>query len=156
MTATIKTKRQRRKLGNLLAIPSINGDIYFGRELREGVVAIYDLRSREILKPKDIVGTHILFSVAVMNYAITKSRWIIIGWEPLEPSLAKPIDFFIQDQRTGKFSIYKEGGAIVPATREEIGGLECAAGWEPEHVEDRVRDHYAGRKNVWFESLKPK
>jgi hypothetical protein len=26
--------------------------------------------------------------------------------------------------------------------------------WEPEHVEERIRDHYAGRANRWAESLR--
>jgi len=35
-------------------------------------------------------------------------------------------------------------------------GLERAAVWGPSHVEDRLRDHYAGRKNKWVESLRIK
>ena len=28
--------------------------------------------------------------------------------------------------------------------------------WEPAHVEDRLRDHYAGAPNKWVESLRPR
>lgn len=151
-----KAKRQRRRPGNFLAIPDGSGRWFFGRELREGVVALYDLRSSLLLIPEQIVGSAILFKIPVMNYAITKNLWTVIGWLPLEPTLAKPVDFFMQDAMNGRFSIYREGGRIVPATRAEIEGLEREAAWEPEHVEDRLRDHYAGRPNKWFESLRPK
>jgi Immunity protein 26 len=152
----IAAKRQRRKPGNILAIPATDGSLYFGRELNKGVVACYDLRSDVVVKPELVLGSPVLFSVPVMNYAITKGRWPVIGWASLEPALAKPIDFFMQDMYTGEFSIYKENGEIIPATRSEIEGLECEAAWEPEHIEDRLRDHYAGQKNIWLESLRPK
>ena len=57
-------------------------------------------------------------------------------------------------------SIYQEVPELAPlyerlAIAEECVGLERAAVWEPEHVEDRLRDHFAGRSNRWVESLKP-
>jgi hypothetical protein len=50
-------------------------------------------------------------------------------------------------------SLY-EKGQIRPATKKECIGLEREAAWDPTHVEDRIRDYYAGRKNKWVESLK--
>ena len=61
----------------------------------------------------------------------------------------------MQDVITKEFSIYHQGN-ILPATYEEIKNLECAAVWEPEHVEDRLRDYFSGVPNVWVEDLKPK
>ena len=57
--------------------------------------------------------------------------------------------------RPEKFSIY-EDGKIRSASKEECLGLERAAVWEPSHVEERIVDYYAGRKNQWLESLKLK
>jgi Immunity protein 26 len=149
-------KRQRRKPGNILAIPNATGKLYFGRELKEGVVAFYNIKSDVQIAIEKILCASILFSVAVMNHAIIRNNWTIIGWKPLEPELAKSPDFFMQDAHSGNFSIYKEGGQIVPATRKQVKGLEIAAGWEPEHIVDRLDDHFAGRKNKWLESLQPK
>ena len=67
-----------------------------------------------------------------------------------------PIAFFIQDPINGEFSIYSDGGKIVPATPEEIVGLESASVWDPGHVEDRLRDYFLGVPNKWEVSLKPK
>jgi len=41
-------------------------------------------------------------------------------------------------------------------TRKESQGLEAAAVWEPEHIEDRLRDHFDGKPNKWLESLRIK
>lgn len=43
-----------------------------------------------------------------------------------------------------------------PATPEECAVLERAAVWDPGHVEDRLRDHFAGQSNKWVESLRLK
>jgi hypothetical protein len=94
-----------------------------------------------------------------MNHAVTRGRWQVIGSVPLsQEERSVPIRFFKQDALTGDLTIYWEGpepGEVheVPATREECMGLERAAVWEPEHVEDRLRDHFAGRPNKWLESL---
>jgi hypothetical protein len=77
-----------------------------------------------------------------------------IGNRPLEHDMiAEPV-FFKQDPINNRFFKYYES-TTVAATRQECLGLERAAVWEPEHVEDRLRDHYAGVTNKWVESLKP-
>ena len=63
--------------------------------------------------------------------------------------------FFKRDSISGKFSIYEGGGIETPATYDEVVDLECAAVWDPEHVESRLDDHYAGVENLWVKSLSP-
>src|SRR5215213_8112371 len=131
-------KRQKRKPGNIVEIKLTSGEFCYGRELLySGVIAFYDTKSRTRLRAEDVIGRAILFKLPVMDYAIKKAQWPIIGWRELEPELMNPIAFFIQDSINGEFSIYCEGGKIVPATPEEIVGLESAFVWDPGHVEDR-------------------
>ena len=90
-----------------------------------------------------------------MDYAVKRGRWNVVGYLPLEAALQNNPPKFIQDRiQPELFSIYKNG-SIQPATRDECAGLECAAVWDPEQVEDRLRDHYAGRPNKWAISLRP-
>jgi hypothetical protein len=96
----------------------------------------------------------ILFFVAVMDHAVKKGRWKIIGnISPDLLSVEAPPKFIHDPLDRTRFSIY-QNGQIRRATREECAGLERSAVWEPEHVEDRIRDHYAGRPNRWLESMK--
>ena len=62
---------------------------------------------------------------------------------------------FIQDILNPKnFKFYNPNtGEITPANREDLKGLECAAIWEANHVEDRLRDHFLDKPNVWVELL---
>jgi hypothetical protein len=43
---------------------------------------------------------------------------------------------------------------MTPVSIDKCRGLERSAIWEPEHVEERLSDHYAGKVNRWAESLK--
>ena len=62
---------------------------------------------------------------------------------------------FIQDSlNPNNFELYNPNtGEITKATREQCEGLECAAVWEAEHVEDRLRDYFDGKPNTWVEQL---
>lgn len=155
MVKSSSLRRPRRKRGNALAIPDGFGGWFFGRELSKPLIGFYDLRSKNLLEPTQILGTPILFKVFVSDYAITDHIWRRIGWKPLEPDLSRPVDFFTQDALSGQLKIYKQGGLTIPATEDMVEGLECAAVWDPQHVEERLKDHYAGRSNRWFDSLRP-
>jgi hypothetical protein len=72
------------------------------------------------------------------------------GTAPAE--VLAPVPTFVRDAIGGGFLIYLRG-VVRSATRAECVGLERCAVWAPEHVEDRLRDHFRGRPNKWVESL---
>jgi hypothetical protein len=147
---------QKRTVGDVVVIDLGDGFHTYARVLEEASFAFYDGRANEELTVDRIVTLPILFQVAVMDHAIKRRRWVVIGNAPLDDLLLNPPPRFIQDPiRKDRFRIYAKG-QIRPATKEECIGLECAAVWEPTHVEDRLRDHYSGRQNKWVESLKIK
>lgn len=150
----MKKIRGRGNIGDVLQIDLGNGQFVFGRVLPEPLMAFYDLISMEPKAASDIVTAPVLFVVPVMNYAVKSSKWLIVDSVDLEENLKIKPRFFKQDRRTKQFYIYDDHGDI-PATREECIGLERAAVWEPEHIEDRLRDHFAGKRNKWVESMKP-
>ena len=89
----------------------------------------------------------IAFMLFVMMYAVSSGRWRVVGSLPLSPELKECPKFRIG--RAGQLSIYQELPELAPlyewpATVSECIGLETAAVWDPEHVEDRLRDHFAG------------
>lgn len=91
-----------------------------------------------------------------MNYAITRGIWKVIGNLPLEESLVERPRFFKQDSITGKFYITFDGSQEIPATLPECQILERASVWDPEHVEERLREYFEGRKNRWYVSMRPR
>lgn len=146
--------KQRITSGSIIKIDLGEGYHSYGRIIKNAGYGFYNILTKEeISDMKEIIGLPILFIVAVYNDAITRGRWIKVGKMPLEPSLEIMPNKFIQDGlHPDRFSIYNPNtGEISPSTREECIGLERAAVWEPEHVEERLRDYFAGRKNRFVE-----
>ncbi len=151
-----KVKKQKRVVGDVVRIDLGDGTHTYARVLGDAAFAFYDRRVKEELPTARIIGSSILFQIPVMHYAVKKGLWAVVGNEPLDESLMNPPPFFMQDAFNKEvFSIY-ERGQIRPATKAECTGLERAAVWDPEHVVDRIRDHYAGRENAWVISLRIK
>lgn len=146
--------RGRGKDGDVVVIDLGNGSFGYGRVLPKPLMAFYDLESTEQVAAAEVVKSTVLFIVSVMYQAIKSDRWDIVGNVPLEESLKIEPRFFMQDMLSKEFSIYYAGKITPAASRDECIGLERAAVWEAEHLEDRLRDHFAGVPNKWVESLK--
>jgi hypothetical protein len=146
-------KRIRRRVGDVVVIP-------LGESNATAYAVVLDDGNFAIFGAKDGAPVEValqrkpMFYVAVMDSAVKSGRWPIIDVPPgTVPQLQAPPTFIQDDKNPEKLEIYREG-KIEPATRDEVLGLERTAGWAAEHVEDRVRDEYVGRKNKWLESLR--
>ncbi|HEX2060188.1 MAG TPA: immunity 26/phosphotriesterase HocA family protein [Thermoanaerobaculia bacterium] len=150
-------KRQRRREGDLVAIDLRDGTQAFARVLKEPLMAFYDLRvgNGETPDLQEILTRPILWKIWVMNHAMTSGRWKVLAHIPLEQSLQREPAFFKQDPLSGEVTLYRSQ-TEYPSSAEDCEQLERAAVWEPEHAEDRLRDHFAGRPNQWVESLRVK
>lgn len=147
------------KEGAFIEIVLPNKKFTYGRILGKACYAFYDLYSDDKISDiESIKNAKILFVLAVHNDAIKKNRWKIIGIAEIEKEIRKIPLAFIQDElNPSQFDVYDPNtGDIRKATKEECTGLERAAVWDPEHVEDRITDHFEKRSNRWVESLKIK
>jgi hypothetical protein len=146
-------------VGALLRVPIGHGWHGYALTLPDAEFAFFDARMRDahpIDEAGSVVGRAVLFRLFVFNKAVTSGRWMRVGKvDALPDELARPVPRFMQDALCpDRYSIYVSGESR-PATLAECEGLEKAAVWEAEHVEDRLRDHYAGVPNKWVESLRP-
>lgn len=148
--------RQRWATGAIVQVPLSATRHGYAQMLAEPEYAFFDVRTGRDLDPCNVVQNALLFRLWVMRYAHSKGRWRKIGSAPVANTLQKPVRRYKQDPLTGKLFTTIDGTDATPATRTQCRRLECAAVWEPEHVEDRLRDHFAGRPNAWVESLRPK
>lgn len=156
-------KRQTRTEGSIVEIPLGNDRRAFGRLLYEPLVEFYEIHGHGSgpVEVDEVTAARVTFTIPVMNSAVTSGRWRKIGKKPLtETERRRVTRFCLEDLLTGRLSLFwtdAESGTThqVPATREECLAHEAAAVWSAEHVEDRLRDHFAGRTNVWLESLRP-
>lgn len=140
--------RQRRVVGAVLKVPLDDGWHSYAWTLPEVDFALFDLRAEADIPLSEVIARPIAFRVGVNGSAYLNSRWLRVGKVSPPPEVLAPMPKFIRDPITGRFKIYLFGD-IRPATREECVGLERCAVWAPEHVEDRLRDHFVGRRNKW-------
>ena len=145
----------------MVRIPLGEGVVGWGRQLRGGSVRVefYDRFDAEQVDGREVVDSEVAFTVAVMDRAFRPtSNWTLLDVVPLsQQEEAEVYRSFKQEPLGGALSIYWEkpdgSWGEDKATRAECVGLERSAVWDPEHVEDRLRDHRAGRPNKWAETL---
>lgn len=147
----------RRKEGDIFIITLPDGSYGYGRVLVDPFYAFYDLKTKEPINDLvKITSSKILFKLAVMKYAITSGGWKILGNIKLDEYLKEPPILFGQSDVSNFFWLEYWDGTQQDSTFEECMNLERAAVWEPEHVESRLEDYFAGRPNKWVESLRAK
>jgi hypothetical protein len=149
---------RKLKEGNLARIDLSDNTTVFARVLSHSQAAFYAARfpSESTIDLSNIYKSEVLFKIAVMNYAFNKN-WKIVDHQPLEANLKEPNEYFIKDVIDGSFSIYRSSdGSFRPSSYEQCKNLECAAVWDPHHVESRLVDYFAGRPNIWLESVRAK
>lgn len=148
-------KRLRRaETGDVVKITLGKDVLTYAQALENPLFAFYDRESKTEMQIADIVRLPIAFEIYVVNSAVTSGRWTVVGNVRLSPELLVLPKFFIEDGlKRGSFRV-KQGEREWHAVRDDCIGLERAAVWDAEHVEDRLRDHYAGRPNKWLESLR--
>ena len=148
------TRSKKRRVGDIVTIPLGGGNFAFGQVLSEPLIAFFDVTAKSELPVEDILNSQVAFSLWVMNHAVTNGEWKVIAHADVNASIDQAPAFFKKDIITGKLSITHDGGDEMPATLQEIEGLERAAVWEPSHIVDRLNDHFSGRPNVWAEHLR--
>lgn len=148
---------QRWTRGAIVKVPLGPSRHSYAQMLEAPEYAFFAVDTGEELAPADVIAKPVLFRLWVMNRAHTKGRWAKIGVAGIRPELVAKVGRFNQDPLKPSSIVITYGGhSIHSATRDECVALERAAVWDPEHAEDRLRDHFAGRPNQWAESLRLK
>ncbi len=146
-------KKQQRTVGAFISICLPDERIGYGRILEKASYGIYDLISDKTISDIEIIqGSKILFIIAVYDQAVKSGRWQKIGTRPLEDHLTVlPLEYSEDAIKKGSYSIYDpNSGEFKAAVKEDCLGLERAAVWAPEHVEERILDHFNNKENVWL------
>jgi hypothetical protein len=159
----MKQKRTRLKIGQVFRVDLKDGYYAFGQVIREMNWAFFDLHTKDPNPPLGtIVSSPVLFKIGVYTNVIKHKIWEVIGICPPREELLKEENTYMYDALLRSYIIFKPiiGGAPgicerVPAIWEECKNLEREAVWPAGSVEQRLRDHFAGRPNWDLESNKP-
>lgn len=156
---TAKPKRQRWTPGAVVAIDLGDGEYCFGVLLEFPSIAFWDIYSTEPIPPQTPDESQIMFKLAIMRSAISRGVWPKVGVVELGSfDLSDPV-VFNQDFVDGSFflvhSSFPGADNRIPATYEEVIGLECEAVWEVFHVVERINCHRKGEIDTNTKSLLP-
>jgi len=146
-------KKQQRTIGAIVKIDLGNGFFNYAQILKQDI-AFFDIYVKDELKNLNILmDKPVLFFLGVYNDVITSGRWGKIGMLLIRKEFESTPNKYIQDAlNPNKFELYiTDTGEIAPSSKEKCKGLECAAVWEAEHVEERLRDHFSGRPNKYVQ-----
>lgn len=147
-------RRKKWEPGNVVEIGLDDGSFSYGVIIDEPLVAFTDAVFSERPEISPNLFNKLAFQLWVMNSAIGKNGWPIIGDLKLNDLSITEARFYRYDIISKKFYHYVDCANDIPSTREGCVGLECAAVWRKDHVEDRLRAHKAGLECKWEVSLR--
>ncbi|WP_158553223.1 Imm26 family immunity protein [Mesorhizobium denitrificans] len=150
-------KRIQKKEGDVFIVPITDTQHCYAVALNHPLFGFFDVLSDTEHSVSSIDRYDVLFAVWVMDYAVKKGRWRKLGHTEKFKGCFEGTRFFKQDTINGRLTSYCDtDGSEFPISYNEAIGLEAAAVWDPEHVEQRLRDHFAGVPNKWVEIMKLK
>lgn len=145
----------QKREGDVFKVPLGDGKHAYAVALHHPLFGFFDIETEAEVPISEIEKRKFLFCVWVMKYAVSSGRWTKVGTTRKFDGLYDNVSFQKQDAFNGRITSYTNG-VEVPIDYETALTMEAAAVWDPDHVEDRLRDHFAGVPNKWVESLKPK
>lgn len=150
--ADSKKKIVRRRPGSFVAIP-ISDVLYGYARILDKLMAFYSLNSEKIEDVDSVINSPIAFIAPVQFSAVKDGRWPIIGHRPLEERFTKDVKFFRVNPSGNGFLIYVSKPKPPHAYEEyeadvsDCVGLDPLIAWDPNSIEDRLRDYVNGREN---------
>lgn len=140
-------KNSKRAPGAFLRIKLSDGTFGYARVRQPPYTAFYDFQTQTPISDLELIASRpVLFTLGIR--AISMKHWEYIGISELQGEVTLPVMRYTQD--IGNFrncTIYDGTGMVKDVTPEECIGLERAASWEAEQVEERLLDAFMGRPN---------
>ncbi|CAO5682718.1 MAG: hypothetical protein HEEMFOPI_01764 [Holosporales bacterium] len=157
MTEKPKRKYFREKIGMVFRVPLIENNQYaYGQVATKCDYIFFDHLDYENqwTPVEDIIEKPIAFYATVDTYVLKKGLWEILGIHPVKQENQTFPESF--GYNTFKHTYYldvtikKDGKNVLvqkPCTVEETYKHEMLASWGDDHIEQRLRDHFARRPN---------
>jgi len=147
-------RRKKWEPGNVVEINLSDGSFSYGVIIDEPLLAFTKARFTERPEISPELFEDVVFQLWVMNSAIGKNGWPVIGEVSLKNlSISEP-KFYQYDLISKRFYHYVDSTNDIPSTRDGCVGFECAAVWDKEHVEDRLLANKTGVDCQWEVSLR--
>lgn len=154
-------KQKRPKIGDFIKIDLGNNMVAYARIIVNGMLSFYKIDNPSDDEKQLIEQIRLskpIFSIYVHKSVIHNDNWKIFANASLEPEILENLPvFFRQDVLDPKICwlITTEPGFKKPITQQDCINMERAAVWDdPDQIEERLKDYFIGRLNIWAERLK--
>lgn len=138
-------KRARKaKVGDVFALPLGDGTFGFCQACKEHSYVYFDLRSMSIPTVDNIISSQLLFRVPTAQTAPKEGGWIFLENRELRAEFQEMQLLWNQPVGSNEIFLYKNN-EFIPASKDEVDGLEVFASWFHLHIVERILDHYNGR-----------
>lgn len=138
--------------GAVYAIPLGDGTFSFAQVCSGKDMAFFDLKSDKCPVAEEIVKHRVIFRVLVTRDGPEVGKWTLVGQVPLSNNLAQRASYRHQPIGSTDVFVYTAGISKL-ASPEEASGLEVLAIWFPTHIQQRLKDHFAGVENAIVRNL---
>ena len=148
--------RNAREPGKVYQIELDDDCVVYAVEAGHAHMAFFDTSCRSIDDLKDLQNYPILFVLLISDDA-PLDVWKEVGRIAIQPGeIPLPIYYKQSQVDPTKIFLVDVHWNKTPATYEEAKELEKTIVWSADPVEERLRDHYAGRINQVWKETRPK
>ncbi|WP_226643978.1 immunity 26/phosphotriesterase HocA family protein [Microbulbifer variabilis] len=147
-----KKVKSQFESGTVYAIPLENGYSFcvvcVGNEF-----AFFDYLSKEAVIPDNLLNLPIAFRVFVGKGEPKYEKWIALGKVELPEDYLKHSSFLHKPVGSEEYFIYSNGESL-PASEDEVKGLELFGIWFGPHIKDRLEEYYEGKPSSAVAAIK--
>jgi hypothetical protein len=131
--------------GDIVAI-KLEAGFAYGQVCNDDTYAFFDFLSEELGGLSEVLSRPILFRVVVTRDAFKRGKWLLLGRAALPPELSESAVFWNQPVGSNDVFLIK-GKSIIPATLDDVKGLEVMAAWHDIHIKRRLQEYFSGVEN---------
>jgi hypothetical protein len=133
-------KKQKAKIGDIIAIPIYPENFVFGRLLEDASIEVFSRISESPNMPDDLTLSKVILSAGFFDKKIKAGEWQVVGRIDFASEDEKwpPPSLIIDDISPDNVQIYHKG-EIRSATKSEAHGLEEQFMYKPEQLIEEVK-----------------
>ena len=152
----MRRKYFREKIGMVFQIDLKEGTYGYGQIATDTRYVFFDHQDPygQLTPPEIIIEKSVIFNATLDRYVLKMGLWPILGVWPVKPENQIFLPSFGYNPFKRRYWIFQNGVGEIPCTVEETYGRELLASCEHGIIEQRLRDHFAGRPCYFIEEAR--
>ena len=143
-----------KKPGYIFRIPLNNGKHAYAQWLTDNTARIFKAAYKSDTEIDQITELPVAFRVYVYRDTPGRYGWVKVGKAPIPNDFSTPQSYAKKDIGTGQLSICDMiNDKEIPATEDEVRGLETLAVWAHPHIIERLEAELDGRESEYLKSI---